>query len=139
MTPAATNPAFAQTYERLRALMLASAKGMIVDKDGPDGLVLHAPIRHPFDPGKPMWFGAVHIEKSYVSYHLMPVYGSPAMQDRISDGLKKRMQGKSCFNFNDPDEALFADLAELTAAAAKAFSKPLVGFKKRRRPSSPSG
>jgi hypothetical protein len=114
-----------ETFDQLRALMLESAKGMIVFKDGPKGLVLHAPIPHPWDPGKPMWFGAVQPMKNYVSYHLMPVYGSAELQGRISEALKKRMQGKSCFNFKTPDTALFAELGALTAAGAEVFSKPL--------------
>jgi hypothetical protein len=105
--------------------MLETAKGMIVAKDGPAGLVLHAPIPHPWDPGKPMWFGAVQPMKNYVSYHLMPVYGSPALAATISPELKKRMQGKSCFNFKTVDAALFAELGVLTAAGADVFSRPL--------------
>ena len=114
-----------ETFRELRALMLETAKGMIVAKDGPKGLVLHAPIPHPWDPGKPMWFGAVQPMKNYVSYHLMPIYGSEALAATISPGLKKRMQGKSCFNFKTVDAALFAELGVLTAAGAEAFSKPL--------------
>ena len=114
-----------ETFRELRALMLETAKGMIVAKDGPGGLVLHAPIPHPWDPGKPMWFGAVQPMKNYVSYHLMPVYASPALLAAMSPELKKRMQGKSCFNFKAPDEALFTELAALTAAGAEVFSKPL--------------
>ena len=55
----------------------------------------------------------------------MPIYMSPALQASIGAGLKTRMQGLSCFNFKAVDEALFAELAELTAAAAEAFSKPI--------------
>ena len=46
-----------------------------------------------------IYFGAVQIKKNYVSYHLMPVYVNPKLLDVISPELKKRMQGKSCFNF----------------------------------------
>ena len=36
------------------------------------------------------------------------------MLDDLSPSLRKRMQGKSCFNFKAPDKALFAELADLT-------------------------
>lgn len=39
----------------------------------------------------------------------MPVYASEELQKSISAELKKRMQGKSCFNFKAPDEKLFTD------------------------------
>jgi hypothetical protein len=119
------NAAFADVYAQLRALMLESAAGMIVAQDGADGLVMHAPIPHPLKPNLPMWFGAVQVGKAYVSYHLMPLYMNPVMQAKVTEPLKKRMQGKSCFNFKTCEEELFADLRVLTAAGAEAFSKPL--------------
>ena len=35
--------------------------------------------------------------------------------------LRKRMQGKACFNFIEPDEALFRELADLTQRSAAGF------------------
>jgi hypothetical protein len=49
--------------------------------------------------GRPLFCASVQINKNYVSYHLMPVYGNKALRDSLSASLKKRMQGKSCFNF----------------------------------------
>jgi len=126
MRPSAQpNAEFAQVYAELRALMIESAAGMIVAQDGEDGLVMHAPIPHPLKPNLPMWFGAVQIGKAYVSYHLMPLYMNAAMQARVTPALKKRMQGKTCFNFKAVDEAVFAELEVLTRAAADAFAMPL--------------
>ncbi len=34
---------------------------------------------------------------------------------------KKRMQGKSCFNFRAPDDGLFAKLGELTKAGLEKY------------------
>ena len=70
---------------------------------------------------KPMFFGAVQIKKNYVSYHLMPVYVDPTLLDDISDSLKKRMQGKSCFNFKNVEKDLFKELALLTEAAYQSY------------------
>jgi hypothetical protein len=61
-----------------------------------------------------MFFGAVQTKKNYVSYHLMPVYVYPDLLDGISPELRRRMQGKSCFNFSRVDETLVAELARLT-------------------------
>ena len=62
---------------------------------------------------KPLFFGAVQARKSYVSFHLMPVYLYPELLDNISGNLKKRMQGKSCFNFKELDKPLLIELAAL--------------------------
>ena len=65
--------------------------------------------------GKPLYFGAVIRGRAYVSFHLMPLYWEPSLAKGISENLKKRMQGKSCFNFSAPDAALFRELGRLTA------------------------
>ena len=65
--------------------------------------------------GKPLFFGAVIRGRAYVSFHLMPLYWEPSLAKGISANLKKRMQGKTCFNFLAPDAALFRELGKLTS------------------------
>ncbi len=62
---------------------------------------------------KAEFFGAVQIKKSYVAFHLMPIYYHPELLDNVSQELKTRMQGKSCFNFKEKDEKLFTELNSL--------------------------
>src|SRR6185503_11623290 len=71
-----------------------------------------------------LFFGAVRIGKAYVSFHLMPVYASSELSQSISPELKKRMQGKSCFNFKTSDQKLFKELAQLTKAGFEKFNDP---------------
>lgn len=70
--------------------------------------------------GQPMFFGAV-MRKSYVSYHLMPVYWKPALLEGLSPQLRKRMRGKSCFNFRKVEPALFEELAILTKTCRESY------------------
>ncbi len=101
-----------EVYEALKAIMQPHEEKLVplVDTEGDYQLNTH--LQGP--NGKPIWFGGVQIKKNYVSYHLMPVYIHPALLDTISPALKKRMQGKSCFNFKKIEPALFAELAALT-------------------------
>jgi hypothetical protein len=62
-----------------------------------------------------LMFGAVMVGKRYVSYHLMCVYMEPDLLGSMSPELRKRMQGKSCFNFTKIDDELFDELAAITA------------------------
>lgn len=62
---------------------------------------------------KPMYFGSAKINRNYVSFHLIPVYVFLELIEKISPELRRRMQGKSCFNFKNVNEALFAELTEL--------------------------
>lgn len=70
---------------------------------------------------KPLFFGAVQVRKSYVSFHLMPVYVKPELLEAVSPGLKARMQGKSCFNFTASEPRLFEELAALTEAGFASY------------------
>ena len=115
-----------ETFAALRTLMLENAPGMVVAKDGEGGLMLNAPWPHPRKPREPMFFGAVRPGKAYVGYHLMPLYMNAPMLARVPEGLRKRMQGKTCFNFRTADPALFAELETLTRACAAAYATPLV-------------
>ena len=78
-------------------------------------------------PYSPKWkaevmFGAVQIKKNYVSYYLMPVYMYPDLLDSVSARLKKRMQGKSCFNFRRVEADLWVELSLLTERGVERFS-----------------
>lgn len=111
------DPDFAAVFTALRQVMLDHAGDQIVAEDAPGSLVLRT---HALDAkGQPGWFGTVTVKKSYVAYHLIPLYERPALADGISPALAKRRQGKTCFNFAKPDEALFAELATLTARCAR--------------------
>ena len=99
---------------------------MNVAKDEADNVVLKAPWN---EPGKKdlAWFGAVQLKKNYVSCHLMPLYNLPALRERLSPDLLKRMQGKSCFNFKKIEPELFDALERLTAECAAAYAEPVGG------------
>lgn len=113
---------FTPLFAALRRLMLDCACGMTVSLDG-DGVVrLNAPWAHPRKPEAPMEFGSVRTGRAYVAYHLMPVYTHPRLLQTLSDPLRKRMQGKSCFNFRTEDPILFDELAALTAASARLYA-----------------
>jgi hypothetical protein len=69
-----------------------------------------------------LFFAAVRTGKAYVSFHLMPIYACSDLLKQISPELKKRMQGKSCFNFKKVDEKLFRELAKLTKLGFQKFN-----------------
>jgi hypothetical protein len=67
-----------------------------------------------------MFFGSVRRGKAYVSFHLMPLYMNEKLTGQVSTELKKRMQGKTCFNFKQvPEPELAAELARLTEEGVK--------------------
>jgi hypothetical protein len=78
---------------------------------------------YPQHKGQPMFFGAVRRGKAYTSFHLMPLYMSPELTATISPALKKRIQGKTCFNFKTtPAPDSLAELKRLTAEGIKQWA-----------------
>ncbi|HYF91269.1 MAG TPA: hypothetical protein VD969_03375 [Symbiobacteriaceae bacterium] len=111
---------FGAIFERLKAILAVHAPGLVVKADTADTYYLDTAI---IQKNKtPLFFGAVQIKKNYVSYHLFPVYVYPELLGGISPDLRRRMQGKSCFNFVSLDEPLFGELAQLTAVGAERFA-----------------
>lgn len=109
---------FDSAFASLSRMLRKHAAGMSIRTDEPGHLYVERPASTP--KGKPAFFAAVQTKKSYVSYHLMPVYEHPALLDGISDGLRKKMQGKSCFNFSSDEPSLFKELDALTKRCSAA-------------------
>lgn len=68
-------------------------------------------------------FGGVGIGKRYVSYHLMCIYLQTDLLEAMLPELRKRMQGKSCFNFTKVDDGLFDELAAITAKGRELYAE----------------
>src|SRR5689334_13606379 len=121
--PIKSKPDFAAVHARLKSIMQKYERGNLKAKpDQPGNYVLLGPPSE-LTRGRELWFGAVQTRKNYVSYHLMPVYASPELLKTLSPELKKRMQGKACFNFKEVDDQLFKELAKLTEAGYQRFKK----------------
>jgi len=64
-----------------------------------------------------LFFAGAKIKKNYVSFYLTPLYMFPDLLNRVSPGMKKLMQGQSCFNFTKMDQDCFDELHQLTQSA----------------------
>ena len=121
-----TRDRFADTFAALRAILEVHAKRMTVTVDEPGHYQLASPTMTD-RVGRPLFCASVQINKNYVSYHLMPVYGNKALRDSLSSSLKKRMQGESCFNFTTVEPEQLKELAVVT-------KKGIAGFKNLKLP-----
>lgn len=108
-------------FEALRDIMLPHTRSLDVKHDDPGNF--YVDTFHIMKNKKPLWFGGVQIKKNYVSYYLMPIYINSSLLEGMSADLKKRMQGKSCFNFKIIDKKQFKELACLTKSSLQDYRK----------------
>lgn len=121
----ATNPnsEFNNIFARFKDMLSEYAgESLKIRNENPDQFELFGPPT-PRSNGREVWFGATKVNKSYISYYLMPVYACPDLLEGISPDLKKRKQGKSCFNFTRVDEKLFKEMELLTEQGYERFKK----------------
>jgi len=111
---------FNEVFDRLKSIFKPYAKKMEVASDTEQYYLLNT--HYIMKNKQPLCFGGVRRGRNYVSFYLMSVYALPDLLKGMSPELKKRMQGKSCFNFKEVDKKLFGELAKLTKAGAAKFS-----------------
>jgi hypothetical protein len=103
---------FQSTFEQLREILRPYEDRLLLKVDAAGAYALHAPFSAKWR--RELYFAGTEIKKSYVSFHLMPVYMFPDLLSGIPAELKKRMQGKSCFNFKRVEPHRFEMLTGLT-------------------------
>lgn len=117
-----SQPDFSPVFEQLKTLLTPYQPALVVTVDSPAAYALDT---HKLGPNrKPFYFGGVVVNKHYVSLHLMPVYVHPELLTQLSAGVRRRMQGKSCFNFKQPlDAATLDELRQLIAQGLAALQQ----------------
>lgn len=116
-----TQTEFPAVFQKLRAILKPYSSTLHVKADTSKAFYLDGPYSEKWK--KELFFGAAQIKKNYVSFYLMPVYMCPDLLKNVSPRLKKRMQGKSCFNFKKVETDLFDELSQLTKRGFERFMK----------------
>ena len=116
----------AAVFGSLKAVLEKHARSLSVKADTGMEYTLVTKSPSPFQQhkGQPLYFGSVRLGKAYVSFHLMALYMNPTLPETISPALRKRMQGKTCFNFKiHPGPEALSELQQLTEAGFDIFQK----------------
>ncbi len=115
---------FDAIFARLRAILAPYARTLRVVADEPNSYYLET--REKLYKNKPVFFAAVRKGKAYVSFHFIPIYAYPSLRQSLSPALRKRMQGKSCFNFTAVDKELFRELKTIAKRGAEGFPEKML-------------
>ena len=109
-----------ETFAALRGMLATQSKRLVVTVDKPGDYQVASPTMKD-RIGRPLYVAGVKTGKNYVSYHLLPVYMKPELLKSVPPSLKKRMQGKACFNFTTVDHDQLKELAAVTKTGIAAF------------------
>lgn len=112
---------FEVIFNQLKTILVPYAESLVLVKDAHDEYLINT--QHVMKNGNAMYFGSAKINKNYVSFHLMPVYVFPELLEKITPELKRRMQGKSCFNFKVLDHQLINELSDLTQKGYQCYKR----------------
>ena len=112
---------FKPVFQGLKSILQPYAPKLNVTADSKDVYSIDGPYSEKWK--RDLFFASAQVKKNYVSFYLMPVYMYPDLLKDISLDLKKRMQGKSCFNFRKVDLDLFEELAALTKKGYQRYQK----------------
>ena len=70
--------------------------------------------------GQPLWYAALAAPKSYLTLHLMAVYGSERLANDVESGFrsagKKLNIGKACIRFQEADDLALDVIGKAVAA-----------------------
>ncbi|MGA7571212.1 MAG: hypothetical protein WCA80_10435 [Candidatus Aquilonibacter sp.] len=102
---------FAGTFAVLKGLLVPYAPRLHAAQDTATFYMLDGEYVSDFKRAMP--FGGVQIRRAFVSFHLSPIYSHPELLGSVSDALKKRLHGRSCFNFVRPERELLVELSAL--------------------------
>lgn len=120
---------FGATFAALREVLAGYSDRLLVTVDKPGNYqVCSRTMKDRI--GRPLFIAGVQVKKNYVSFHLLPLYMNPALQKKIPPALRKRMQGKACFNFTEITTEQARDVAEITREGAEAFQNVRLPWEK---------
>ncbi len=108
-------------FDKLRRVFAPFAGQLVIATDEPEHFSLNT--LHIMANQQPLFFGAVQVKQRYVSFHPMPVYAFSDLLDDLDERLRKRMHGKSCFNFTAIDETTLHLLHDLTRRGFERYQR----------------
>src|SRR5262245_8433833 len=119
---AALPPARAKELSRVRSVILERLPGGYEEVVLNDMLVYQVPWSRYSDTynGHPLWYAALAAPKSYLTLHLMAVYGSEKLAHDLAEAFRAAGKtlniGKACIRFQKADDLALDAIGDAVAA-----------------------
>ncbi len=102
-------------YDKKRNLVLHMGTG------GQANLVSHMPVVIEGRKKEEMWFVSALVQKGYVGFYYMPIYGNEKMKTDFSPEFMKCLKGKCCFHIKKNDPLIMKDIQKAIKLGYAAF------------------
>jgi len=108
----AGQPELTPVFEAIRKLLLPYEKGTIklISSGGQVVLISKKPVEILGRKKDELWFASALIQKGYVGFYYMPVYGDPMVKELIKPELLKCLKGKACFHIKSYDKEILSQI-----------------------------
>src|ERR1700730_16605205 len=111
----AGQPELVLIFEAIKKLLMPYEKGTIKLYGGKGGQITLVSEKKVEIGGKKrdeIWFAAALIQKGYVGFYFMPVYGKPEMKKVLKPELLKCLKGKACFHIKKNDAVILEQIKD---------------------------
>ncbi len=113
-------------FDRIKKLLLPFEKGVMKIHGGEGGqvfLISHKEVEISGKKRTELWFASALIQKGYVGFYYMPIYGYKKLGEQIHPELMKCLKGKACFHIKKNDENLFKQIEEALKLGYENYKK----------------
>ena len=115
-------PQLVPIFEEIKKMLAPYDKGamkLFGGSDGKVGLISKKPVEILGRKRDELWFASALVQKGYVGFYYMPVYGDPTIKKLIKPELLKCLKGKACFYIKRSDKEIFLQIKEALAIGYK--------------------
>jgi hypothetical protein len=106
-------PQLVPIFEEIKKMLMLYEKGTMKFLGGSDGkavLISKKPVEILGRKREELWFASALVQKGYVGFYYMPVYGDPEVGKLIKPELLKCLKGKACFHIKNFDTEIFSQI-----------------------------
>ena len=117
-------PDRAKAISRVRDVVLKHLPPGYEEVDRGNMLVYQVPLERYPDTynGHPLWYAALAAPKSYLTLHLMAVYGSEKLAKDLANGFRTAGKtlniGKACIRFHEAEDLALDAIGNIVAAVS---------------------
>ncbi|MFI5187955.1 MAG: hypothetical protein ACHQF0_14590 [Chitinophagales bacterium] len=108
-------PQLVPIFDEIKKLLTPYGKGTMKLLGGSEGkvvLISKKPVEIFGRKREELWFASALVQKGYVGFYYMPVYGDNGVKKMIRPELLKCLKGKACFHIKKFDKEIFSQIQD---------------------------